>query len=111
MPKATAPKATAIARFTGNHQLSIPKIVREAVGLSLGDFVELTAERGTIVLRLKQLTNKPIPEATATAAELRAIKRGRGEAAAGKTIPYEQYKAGRATRLDRQPRQKRTKTA
>ena len=29
------PKATAIARFTGNHQVSIPKAVREAVGLRL----------------------------------------------------------------------------
>lgn len=105
------PKVTAIARFTGNHQVSIPKTVREAVGLALGDFVELTAERGTIVLRPKQLTNKPIPEAAATAAERRAIERGRAEAAAGETIPYEQYKAGRAARLERQPRQKRTKAA
>ncbi len=104
------PKATAIARFTGNHQVSIPKLVREAVGLALGDFVELTAERGTIVIRPKQLTDKPVPEATATPAELRAIKRGRAEAAAGEAISYEQYQAGRAPRLERQRRQKRAKT-
>jgi len=104
-------KTTAIARFTGNHQVSIPKPVREAIGLALGDFVELTAERGTIVIRPKQLTDKPIPEATATATELRAIKRGRAEAAAGETIPYEQYRAERAARLERQPRQKRAKAA
>jgi AbrB family looped-hinge helix DNA binding protein len=104
-------KTTAIARFTGNHQVSIPKPVREAIGLALGDFVELTAERGTIVIRAKQLTDKPIPEATATAAELRAIKRGRAEAAAGETIPYEQYRAERAARLERQSRQKRAKAA
>ena len=104
-------KTTAIARFTGNHQVSIPKPVREAIGLALGDFVELTAERGTIVIRPKLLTDKPIPEATATAAELRAIKRGRAEAAAGETIPYEQYRAKRAGRLERQPRQKRAKAA
>jgi AbrB family looped-hinge helix DNA binding protein len=104
-------KITAIARFTGNHQVSIPKPVREAVGLALGDFVELTAERGTIVIRPKLLTDKPIPEATATAAELRAIKRGRAETAAGETIPYEQYRAKRAARLERQPRQKRAKAA
>ena len=104
-------KTTAIARFTGNHQVSIPKPVREAIGLALGDFVELTAKRGTIVIRPKQLTDKPIPKATATPAELRAIKRGRTEAAAGETIPYEQYRAERAARLERQPRQKRAKAA
>ena len=105
------PKATAIARLTGNHQVSIPKPVREAVGLALGDFVELTAERGTIVMRPKQLTNKPIPKGTATPAERRAIKRGRAEAAADETIPYEQYQADRPARLERQRRQKRTKAA
>jgi|GEM_PF-1767627 len=40
------PKVTTIARFTGNHQVSIPKTVRKAVGQVLGDFVELTAEHG-----------------------------------------------------------------
>jgi AbrB family looped-hinge helix DNA binding protein len=105
------PNPTAIARFTGNHQLSIPKPVREAVGLVLGDFVELTAERGTIVIRPKQLTDKPVPRAAATATELRAIKRGRAEVAAGETVPYEQYRTERAARLERQPRQKRAKAA
>jgi len=104
-------KTTAIARFTGNFQVSIPKAVREAVGLVLGDFVELTAERGTIVLRPKQLTDKPIPEGTATPAELRAIRSGRAEVAAGETIPYEQYRSERAARLERRRRQKRAKAA
>jgi AbrB family looped-hinge helix DNA binding protein len=105
------PKKTAIARFTGNHQVSIPKPVREAVGLTLGDFVELTAERGTIVMRPKQLTNKPVPKGKATAAERRAIKRGRAEVTAGETIAYERYQADRKARLERQRRQKRTKAA
>ena len=104
-------KTTAIARFTGNHQVSIPKPVREAVGLSLGDFVELTAERGIIVMRPKQLTDKPVPKATATAAELRAIKRGRAEVEVGETMPYEQYQAERARRVDHRRRQKRAKAA
>ncbi len=104
-------KATAIARFTGNHQVSIPKPVREAVGLSLGDFVELTAERGAIIIRPKQLTDKPVPAAIATPAEIRAIKRGRSEVVAGETTPYEQYRAERAARLERQRRQKRAKAA
>ena len=104
-------KITAIARFTGNHQVSIPKPVRDAIGLALGDFVELTAKHGAIVLRPKQLTDKPIPEATATAAELRALNRVIVADKRGETIPYEQYRAERAARLERQPRQKRAKAA
>ena len=104
-------KATAVARFTGNHQLSIPKAVREAVGLTLGDFVELTAERGTIVIRPKELTDKSIPAATATPAELRAIKRGRAEVARGEALPYEHYQADRRRRLGGQRQQKRKKAA
>jgi hypothetical protein len=47
----------------------------------------------------KQLTDKPIPEATATAAELRAIQRGRAQAVAGEAIPYDQYRAQLRARL------------
>ena len=49
-----------------------------------------------------------LPEETASLDELRAFKRGRAEAAAGKTTPYEQY---RAARLDRQRSPKRAKAA
>ena len=104
-------RTTAIARFTGNHQLSIPKPIREAIGLQLGDFVELTAERGAIVLRPKQLTDKPIPEVTGTPGELRALKRIRAADARGETIPYEQYRAERAARLGGRGRQGRAKAA
>ncbi|MFI5399345.1 MAG: hypothetical protein ACHQ9S_27770 [Candidatus Binatia bacterium] len=50
-------------------------------------------------LKRKQRTDKPIPEATATAAELRAIKRGRAQAAAGEAIPYDQYRVQLRARL------------
>jgi len=104
-------KTTAIARFTGNYQVSIPKPVREAAGLALGDFVELTAERGTIVLRPKQLTDKPIPEATPTAAEIRALNRVIAADKRGETTPYEQYRSERAARLAGRRRQARPKAA
>jgi AbrB family looped-hinge helix DNA binding protein len=102
---------TAIARFTGNHQVSIPKPVRDAIGLALGDFVELTAERGTIVLRPKQLTDKPIPEATPTAAEARALNRVIAADKRGETTSYEQYRSERAARLAGRRRQARPKAA
>lgn len=104
-------KTTAIARFTGNHQVSIPKPVRDAIGLALGDFVELTAERGTIVLRPKQLTDKPIPEAKPTAAEIRALNRVIAADNRGETTPYEQYRSERAARLAGRRRQARPKAA
>lgn len=45
-------------------------------------------------LKRKQLTDKPIREATAT-----AIKRGRAQAAAGEAIPYDQYRVQLRARL------------
>ena len=47
----------------------------------------------------KQRTDKPIPEATATPVELRAIRRGRAEVAAGEAIPYDQYRTQLRARL------------
>jgi AbrB family looped-hinge helix DNA binding protein len=102
---------TAVARFTGNHQVSIPKPIREAIGLKLGDFLEVSAVRGTIVLRPKQLTDKPVPGVMGTPAELRALKRVRAADARGETIPYEQYRTERAARLGGRGRQGRAKAA
>ena len=111
-------RATGITAYLENggtlehaHQVSIPKPVRDAIGLALGDFVELTAERGTIVLRPKQLTDKPIPEATPTAAEVRALNRVIAADKRGETTPYEQYRSERAARLAGRRRQARPKAA
>ena len=49
---------TALARLTGNHQISIPKPIRDALGLKLGDFFEVRAERGVVVMRPKALEHK-----------------------------------------------------
>jgi AbrB family looped-hinge helix DNA binding protein len=47
-----------LARLTGNHQISIPKPIRDALGLKLGDFFEVRAERGVVVMRPKALEDK-----------------------------------------------------
>ena len=48
-----------LARLTGNHQISIPKPIRDALGLKLGDFFEVRAERGVVVMRPKALEDAP----------------------------------------------------
>jgi hypothetical protein len=79
--------------------ITIPMHTGGDIGCALGDFVELTAEHGTIVLRPKQLTDKPIPESTPTAAEVRALNRVIAADKGGETTPYEQYRSQRAARL------------
>jgi AbrB family looped-hinge helix DNA binding protein len=49
--------ATATTRLTGNYQVSIPKCIREKLGLELGTFFEVRSERGRVVLEPKVLTN------------------------------------------------------
>ena len=51
-------RITALARLTGNHQVSIPKPIREALGLRLGTFFEVSAEHGHVVLRPKILQDQ-----------------------------------------------------
>lgn len=104
-------KTVAIARLSRNHQVNIPKPVRDAIGLSLGDLVELTAERGAITLRPKLLADKPIPEAIPTAVEVRSLNRVIAADERGEVIPYEQYRSERAARMAGRRRQARAKAA
>ena len=105
------PKATAIARFTGSYRLSIPKAVRDAAGLARGDLVELTAERGTIVLRPRRSADEPFPDALPTAREVRALDRVIAADERGETTPYERYRSERAARLPGRRRQAGPKAA
>lgn len=59
--------------------------------------------------RSKQVTEKRIPRAPASAAEHRAIKRGRAEAAAGETVPYELYRAEHSAGVQRKKPQTQVK--
>jgi AbrB family looped-hinge helix DNA binding protein len=44
-----------LVRITRNFQVSIPKRVREALGLEEGDFIEVEERDGTIVMQPKKL--------------------------------------------------------
>jgi AbrB family looped-hinge helix DNA binding protein len=51
------PRTSTVVRLTGNYQVSVPKALREQLGLKLGDFLDTSIERGAVVLRPKVLTD------------------------------------------------------
>jgi AbrB family looped-hinge helix DNA binding protein len=50
-------RASTVVRLTGNYQVSVPKALREQLGLKLGDFLETSVQRGAVVMRPKVLTD------------------------------------------------------
>lgn len=51
------PRTSSVVRLTGNYQVSVPKAVREKLGLKLGDFLDTSIEKGAVVLRPKLLVD------------------------------------------------------
>lgn len=51
------PRTSTVVRLTGNYQVSVPKRIRDTLGLKLGDFLDTSIERGAVVLRPKVLTD------------------------------------------------------
>ena len=51
------PRTSTVVRLTGNYQVSVPKALREQLGLKLGDFLDTSIERGAVVLRPKVLAD------------------------------------------------------
>ena len=51
---------TAVTKVGPKFQVTIPKNVREAVGLKVGELVEASVGRDGIVLRQKVLIDKPV---------------------------------------------------
>ena len=52
------PRTSTVVRLTGNYQVSVPKRLRDTLGLKLGDFLDTSIERGAVVLRPKVLTDR-----------------------------------------------------
>lgn len=48
-------RTSTVVRLTGNYQVSVPKRIRDTLGLKLGDFLDTSIERGAVVLRPKVL--------------------------------------------------------
>ena len=64
------PRTSTVVRLTGNYQVSVPKALRDQLGLKLGDFLDTRLERGAVVLRPKVLLD---PGALAAARARRGI--------------------------------------
>src|SRR4029450_7933693 len=69
--------ATAATKVGPKFQVTIPKNVRDAVGLKVGDLVEPPARRDGIVLRQKVLIDKPVSLTRQLEESEAAVKAGR----------------------------------
>jgi AbrB family looped-hinge helix DNA binding protein len=69
--------ATAATKVGPKFQVTIPKNVRDAVGLKVGDLVEASVGREGIVLRQKVLIDKPVSLARQLEESEAAVKAGR----------------------------------
>jgi AbrB family looped-hinge helix DNA binding protein len=69
--------ASAATKVGPKFQVTIPKNVRDAVGLKVGDLVEASVGRDGIVLRQKVLIDKPVSLARQLEESDAAVKAGR----------------------------------
>ena len=69
--------ASAATKVGPKFQVTIPKNVRDAVGLKVGDLVEASVGREGIVLRQKVLIDKPVSLARQLEESDAAVKAGR----------------------------------
>src|SRR5262249_62357229 len=70
--------ATAATKVGPKFQITIPKNVRDAVGLKVGDLVETSVGRDGIVLRQKVLIDKPMSLARRLEESEAAVRAGGG---------------------------------
>lgn len=64
-----AARTSNVVRLSGNYQVSVPKRIREALGLKLGDFLETSIEDGAVVFRPKTLADREVVVAYEEATE------------------------------------------
>ena len=69
--------ASAATKVGPKFQITIPKNIRDAVGLKVGDLVEASVGRDGIVLRQKVLIHKPVSLARQLDESEAAVRAGR----------------------------------
>jgi AbrB family looped-hinge helix DNA binding protein len=92
-----------ISKVGQRRQVVIPQDVCDDVGLSEGDFVEVTSARGTVVIKPKKLVDaddilSPDEELT--------VRKGEQQIRRGQTVMLEELEHG----LERHPRKRRRQT-
>jgi AbrB family looped-hinge helix DNA binding protein len=92
MPNRSSQQAhpVGLSRIGQRRQVVIPKVILDALHLREGDFVEVTAQDGSVSLKPKKSTDS---DDTLTAAEARKVRRGLKQLKAGKTVPWSQVKS------------------
>jgi AbrB family looped-hinge helix DNA binding protein len=80
-----------ISKIGQRRQVVIPKDVCDELGLQEGDFVEVTREKGSVVIKPKKLVD---PDDVLTPEEARLVRKGIQQLKRGKSKPWRQVKDG-----------------
>lgn len=78
-----------LSRIGQRRQVVIPKALFDSLGLSEGDFVEVSTERRLIIMKPKKLVDA---DEVLTPAEASKIKRGEAELRRGRSRPWRAVK-------------------
>lgn len=87
MPKVAA--SSYVGRLGHRRQVVLPKPMCDAIGLAEGDFVEVSARGGIVIVKPKRSTDA---DAAMTAEEARKVRRGLKQLREGKTRPWSTVK-------------------
>ncbi len=82
-------KGMPIVKININRQVTIPKRIFDEMGLKEGDFVEVTRNKNTVVVKPKKLVNL---EAVLTAEEEKVVAKGFGQIQKGEYETLDQLK-------------------
>jgi len=78
-----------IGKLGQRRQVVIPKDICDALGLNIGDYVEVNRVKGTVVIKPKKLVDA---DDLLTREEEAAVKEGEAELRQGKSKPWSQIK-------------------
>lgn len=78
-----------IVKVRTNRQVTIPKVIFDALGLKEGDFVEVTLKENHIVIAPKRLVD---PEDTLTPEEEKIVEKGFAQLKRGEYVTWEELK-------------------
>ena len=75
----------AVSRIGQRRQVVIPKVIFDKLGLAEGDFVEVSADKGRVSMKLKKLTEA---DDVLTPAEEKKVRRGEAQLKQGESKPW-----------------------
>lgn len=78
-----------VVKVRTNRQVTIPKVIFDALGLKEGDFVEVTLKKNHIVIAPKRLVD---PEDTLTPEEEKIVDKGFAQLKRGEYVTWEELK-------------------